>query len=185
MPCTSTRRVRPFPDRCRGPAVAGLSNPGAPVAIFTGDLIMNNQDAPNSDCFMLVSLLYHHSLARPGDLFQHRTAIDGQDMPYRTHTSAGRWSAAAGSHIRNHVRPGVYDRRQAIFSTETERGTRRATERHSRIRRSDKPERLYYDMDGQCQPTQCQPTQCQPTAPRASCYSFLLDGSTGDPARDV
>ena len=31
--------------------------------------------------------------------------------------------------------------KQAIFTTETERGTQRATEKHSRIHRSDRPER--------------------------------------------
>ena len=59
--------------------------------------------------------------------------------------------AAAGRHVRNRVQPGGYDQwqasKQAIFTTETERGTQSSTEKHSRIRRSDGPERLFYGMD--------------------------------------
>ena len=74
---------------------------------------------------------FRYYSTRPGDLFQHRTAIGSQDMPYRIHTSAGRWSGAAGSHGRNRVQPGIYDQRQASIlpqrQNEKHRGPQRST----------------------------------------------------------
>ena len=63
-------------------------------------------------------------------------------MPYWVHTSAGRWSAADGSQVRNDVRPGVYEQRQA--SDFYHRDRTRNTEKQSRSRRSDGPERSYH-----------------------------------------
>ena len=45
--------------------------------------------------------------------FLRLAARGGPDMPYRIHTSAGRWTAAAGRHVRNRVQPGVCDQIQA------------------------------------------------------------------------
>ena len=55
--------------------------------------------------------------------------------------------------------------KQAIFTTETERKSQSATEKHSRIRRSDRHERLFYGM--------ARPP-VQPATPRAKRHSFLL-----------
>ena len=92
----------------RGPKTCPISLCDAnvvPLGIFVTRKILIRHN-------IIGEMLNMGQVGRPR-VFLRLAARGAPDMHYRIHASAGRWTAAAGRHVRNRVQPGVYDQRQA------------------------------------------------------------------------